>query len=138
MADAPEPESKGWIIKAWRDLEAMRRVTSVKPPLYDVAVYHCQQAAEKAITAFLVHHGKSYNRTHDVGLLVDLAREIDETFESLSDAADLLTPFATQFRYPNLIVRNRTNTERILKKPLRNAQAIYDFVLDHLPKDSKP
>lgn len=27
-------------------------------PFYDIAVYHCQQVAEKAVKAFLVHHAK--------------------------------------------------------------------------------
>jgi len=42
-----------------------------------VAVYHCQQAAEKAVKAFLVHHGKTYERTHDIEVLVS---GCDQTF----------------------------------------------------------
>ena len=57
MADAPVPAAKVWMIKAWRDLETARRVATGEPPFLDVAVYHCQQAAEKAVKAFLVHHG---------------------------------------------------------------------------------
>ncbi len=54
MADAPVPEAKAWMVKAWRDLETARRAGTGEPPFYDVAVYHCQQAAEKAVKAFLV------------------------------------------------------------------------------------
>ena len=42
-------------------------------PFYDVAVYHCQQAAEKAVKAFLVRHGQPYEKTHDIEVLVDIA-----------------------------------------------------------------
>lgn len=69
--------------------------------VYDIAVYHCQQAAKKAVKAFLVHHGKPYEKTHDIEVLVDLASEIDSEFSELTDAADALTPYATGFRYPN-------------------------------------
>jgi HEPN domain-containing protein len=66
MADVRVAEAKAWMIKAWRDLETAHRAAEGAPPLYDVAVYHCQQAAEKAVKAFLVHRGKPYERTHDI------------------------------------------------------------------------
>ncbi|MBI4659108.1 MAG: HEPN domain-containing protein [Verrucomicrobia bacterium] len=66
MADPAASEAKAWMVKAWRDLETARRAAAGQPPFYDVAVYHCQQAAEKAVKAFLVHHGKPYEKTHDI------------------------------------------------------------------------
>ena len=66
MADLAAAEAKAWMVKAWRDLETARRAATGQPPFYDVAVYHCQQAAEKAVKAFLVHHGKPYEKTHDI------------------------------------------------------------------------
>ena len=66
MADAPASEAKAWMVKAWRDLETARRAATGEPPFYDIAVYHCQQAAEKAVKAFLVHHGTPYEKTHDI------------------------------------------------------------------------
>src|ERR1039458_7178777 len=116
MADTPASEAKAWLVKArrdfgtpraaslpeaWRDLETARRAATGEPAFYDIAVYHCQQAAEKAVKAFLVHHGKAYEKTHDIEVLVDLASEIEATFGKLTDAADALTPYATRFRYPN-------------------------------------
>jgi HEPN domain-containing protein len=88
MADAPASAAKAWMVKAWRDLETARRAVTGEPPFYDVAVYHCQQAAEKAVKAFLVHHGKPYEKTHDIEVLADLAGEIDSKFSQLTDAAD--------------------------------------------------
>lgn len=65
-----------------------------------MAAYHCQQAVEKAVKAFLIHHGKPHERTHDIEVLVDLACEIDSTLHRLADAADALTPYATVFALP--------------------------------------
>src|SRR5438045_4916029 len=101
MAEAPASEAKAWMIKAWRDVETARRAATGEPPFYDMAVYHCQQSAEKAVKAFLVHRGKPYEKTHDIEVLTDLAYEIEPGFSQLSDAADALTPYATRFRYPN-------------------------------------
>ena len=137
MADAPVPEAKAWMIKAWRDLETARRVATGEPPFYDVAVYHCQQAAEKAVKAFLVYHGKSHEKTHDIEVLVDLASEIDSGFSRLADAADALTPYATRFRYPNATFAVEPRPAEY-DEAVQHAQAVYDFVLDLLPQNAKP
>ncbi|MCF7763344.1 MAG: HEPN domain-containing protein [Verrucomicrobia bacterium] len=71
MAEVPVPEAKAWMVKAWRDLETARRAVTGEPPFYDVAAYHCQQAAEKAVKAILVHHGRAYEKTHDIEVLVE-------------------------------------------------------------------
>ncbi len=137
MADAPVPEAKAWMIKAWRDLETARRAVTGQPPFYDVAVYHCQQAAEKAVKAFLVHHGKSYEKTHDIEVLVDFACDVDSHFSELADAADALTPYATRFRYPNATFAIEPQPVEC-NEALQNAQTIYDFVLRLLPAESRP
>ena len=43
-----------WIEKAERDLASALRLLDGTPPYLDTAVYHCQQAGEKALKAFLV------------------------------------------------------------------------------------
>ena len=137
MADAPGADTKAWMIKAWRDLETARRAATGQPPFYDVAVYHCQQAAEKAVKAFLVHHGKAYEKTHDIEVLIDLAGEVESSFSKLADAADALTPYATRFRYPNATFAIEPEPGEYAEA-IQHAQSIYDFVLSRLPVDAKP
>lgn len=137
MADAHMPEAKAWLVKSWRDLETARRAVAGAPPLYDVAVYHCQQAAEKAVKAFLVHHGKPYEKTHDIEVLIDLAGEVDAAFSQLADAADALTPYATRFRYPNATFAVEPLPVEY-DEALRHAQAVYDFVFSRLPTVAQP
>ncbi|MHB8521962.1 MAG: HEPN domain-containing protein [Limisphaerales bacterium] len=137
MADATASEAKAWMVKAWRDLETARRAATGEPPFYDIAVYHCQQAAEKAVKAFLVHHGKPYERTHDIEVLVDLACEVDSNFSKLADAADALTPYATRFRYPNATFAVEPLPVEY-DEALQHAKAIYDFVLTLLPSSARP
>ena len=45
-----------WLIKSRHDLRSSQRLFSDRPPLLDTAAYHCQQAAEKALKAFLALH----------------------------------------------------------------------------------
>jgi HEPN domain-containing protein len=137
MADLPASEAKAWMVKAWRDLETARRAAGGEPPFYDVAVYHCQQGAEKAVKAFLVDRCKSYEKTHDIEVLTSLACEVDSSFSKLADAADTLTPYATRFRYPNATFAIEPQPAEY-NEALIHAQRIYDFVLNLLPPEARP
>ena len=137
MADAPASEARAWMVKASRDLETARRSAAGEPPFYDIAVYHCQQAAEKAVKAFLIHHGRPYEKTHDIEVLTDLAGEVDAAFGKLADAADALTPYATRFRYPNATFEVEPLPAEY-SEALQHATAIYDFVGSQLPASVRP
>jgi HEPN domain-containing protein len=137
MADKFIPEAKAWMTKAWRDLETAQRVATGQPPFYDIAVYHCQQSAEKAVKAFLVHQAKAHEKTHDIEVLVDLACEADAKFSELADAADALTPYATRFRYPNATFAIEPQPAEY-EEALQHAKTIYEFVLSRLPADARP
>jgi len=136
MGDA-FPQVKAWMDKAWRDLETARRAVTGQPPFYDVAVYHCQQAAEKAVKAFLVYHSIPFEKTHDIEVLVDLASEVNPSFSQLAEAADALTPYATRFRYPNAIFSIEPQPSEY-EEALKYAQTIYDFVIQLLPAEARP
>ncbi|WP_374237532.1 MULTISPECIES: HEPN domain-containing protein [unclassified Thiocapsa] len=72
MADAAAVLVGAWIAKAERDLaSASPRLLDGTPPYPDTAVYHCQQAGEKALKAFLAAHGRHIRRVHDLVLLID-------------------------------------------------------------------
>jgi len=137
MADELVTEAKAWMVKAWRDLETARRSATGDPPFYDIAVYHCQQAAEKAVKAFLVHNGKPYEKTHDIEVLVDFACEIDPKFSELTEAADCLTPYATRFRYPNATFAVEPEPVEY-NEALQHATTVYEFVLNRLPAIARP
>ena len=52
---------QNWLVKAQHDLLAAKKL-SIEPEIYaDIAIYHCQQSAEKAVKGFLGVAGKSMN-----------------------------------------------------------------------------
>lgn len=61
MADGARP-AQLWLGKAQRDLAAAVRLMAGDPPYADTAVYHCQQAAEKALKGFLAAHDRPPRR----------------------------------------------------------------------------
>ncbi len=100
MVEAKSQEVRQWMQKAEHDLLAAAHVLGLDEPLTDIAVYHCQQAAEKALKAFLVEHDAPFGKTHDLDELVAQCATIAADFSRLSEAAAILTPFAVAFRYP--------------------------------------
>lgn len=69
--------------KAERDLLAAERALSGDVPLRDVAAFHLQQSAEKALKAYLTWHDQPFRRTHDLLFLVGACETLDSGFAKL-------------------------------------------------------
>ena len=93
-------EAKEWIERAELDLRLAERALQIPPVLAGGAAYHAQQAAEKALKAFLAAHDQPFPLTHNLNVLLPLCVALDAGFRQFSTAASSLTPYATQFRYP--------------------------------------
>ena len=129
MDDAVRELVSGWLTKARHDLASARILGSGSSPVLDTAIYHCQQAAEKALKGFLLYHGEPFGKTHDLEVLVKLAAQIDACFSSWQEVAIALTPYATQYRYPG--VADPDSSE--FKRALDHATAFCGFVFSRLP-----
>lgn len=53
MDEAKKELVKSWLAKAQHDLGSAQLLANNANPYFDTAIYHCQQAAEKALKAFL-------------------------------------------------------------------------------------
>ena len=62
-------ETKAWYQKAAQDLRAGDVDLGAQPPLTMDAVFHAQQAAEKAMKGFLTWHSRLFRKTHSLGLV---------------------------------------------------------------------
>ncbi len=99
MDDAKRELVHAWLIKADNDLTTAREIGAITDGPLDTAIYHCQQAAEKAVKGFLAFHDHRLVRSHDVERLVELAEAYEPGFVRWEDAAITLTPYATAYRY---------------------------------------
>lgn len=63
--------------------------------------FHSQQAAEKAIKAFLTFRQIAFRKTHDLSDLGVQCAALDPTLESTLRDAEELTDYASAFRYPD-------------------------------------
>jgi HEPN domain-containing protein len=131
MDDATD-DVKQWLIRSQRDLKVAAVLLKSQESLFDAVVYHCQQAAEKALKAYLTYQRVSFRKTHDLGLLVELCLVSEPRFQCLEDVADVLTPYATEFRYPgNIIEPERHEAE----EALRMAASVVNLVTEALPDE---
>jgi len=100
MADEKLQEVQSWLQKADNDLRGAQVDLAAEPPLIEDALFHCQQAAEKAMKAFLTAHGTTFRKTHDLDELASACEQIDPSLKDVLNPARDLTVFAWEFRYP--------------------------------------
>jgi HEPN domain-containing protein len=131
--DAGEEVAR-WLRKAMHDRSAVQRLHTPGCAELDVIAFHCQQVVEKALKAVLVHHGVSFPRIHDVGVLLDECARIDPRFEDLRDDVEPLTVFAVAFRYPG----PADPTPEKVRFAVEAADRVWAFVIDLLPANTHP
>jgi HEPN domain-containing protein len=69
-------------------------------PNYDSACFHCQQCVEKYFKAFLQEHSVYFPRTHSLTLLLAMCAEVEDSFDSLRNAIEVLEKYSVDIRYP--------------------------------------
>ena len=101
MANEKRHEVQVWLQKAENDLRSAQVDLAADPPLIEDALFHCQQAAEKAMKAFLTAHDTIFRKTHDLDELATVCEKIDASLRAALSPARDLTVFAWEFRYPD-------------------------------------
>ena len=119
----------GWLKKAESDELAMGTLAEVG--VMDAAGFHAQQSAEKRLKALLIYHETEFPFTHNLAKLLRICAETDEHFLSLMQPAEVLTPYAVDFRYDLRF----SPTEEAVTEAVESAQAIKSFVLTRLPEE---
>jgi len=137
MDDTKREWVRSWLTKAHSDLRSARALVALDEPATDTAVYHCQQAAEKALKGYLAFRDRPLERTHDLERLLELATALDPAFARLETRAEILNPYATAFRYPDTPGTQFPSLAEV-NIAIEHAQAIYDFVFAVIPKEARP
>jgi HEPN domain-containing protein len=119
-----------WLQKAESDIKVARYILEIDDPPTDAICFHCQQAIEKYLKAFLTYHEVRVKKTHDLGMLLEMCLEIDKEFEIMDkEKIASLTPFAVEIRYPDEIY---TPTIDESKNALETALKVKEIVFKKL------
>jgi len=124
MDDAHRRLIAGWLAKAEDDLRVARLLIAEENRLNAAGAYHCQQAAEKALKAWLAARNIVFPKTHDLETLLHLCRPREAGFGAYVEQARALPPLATEFRYPGDLFEP---TSGQAKESLQQATEIFDY-----------
>lgn len=122
-----------WLRKADDDLTVAERLLSDEAAFQNAVTFHCQQAAEEYIKAFLVWHEIDFPKTHDLEELLDLAETSNRDFATSLRDVIVLTPYGVELRYPG----DRPDaTPDEAREAVDLARKVRDAVLPLLPAGS--
>ncbi|MES2229635.1 MAG: HEPN domain-containing protein [Pseudomonadota bacterium] len=114
-----------WLQKADHDLETAERALHAGSPITDTAAYHCHQAAEKALKAFLASRFEPLVKTHDLMNLLTRCADADARFADWADRISELSAFGTVLRYPSI---DADPTVSDVAQALQTARLFHEFV----------
>ncbi len=89
---------KQWLAKADEDLLVVERLTDYEIIATSSVCFHCQQAVEKSLKAFLIANGVDIKKTHNIEYLLSECSDIDKDFTDIDPKE--LSDFGVDARYP--------------------------------------
>lgn len=125
-------DTGSWLNKAHMDLKAAAHELTAVPPFTADAVFHAQQAAEKALKGFLAWHDAPFRKTHDLAEVGRQCAGIDPSLESLLMRAAGLTQYAWKFRYPG---EPQEPSLEEAERAIALAREVYEAILSRLPQE---
>ncbi len=92
---------KRWIAKAINDFKIAEHELkqSEKEMVTDAICFHCQQAVEKLLKAYLASKNIDFGKTHNLEFLLELCIKKDNDFKDLN--VGNLSFYAVEIRYPD-------------------------------------
>jgi len=88
-----------WVNKGDSDFIAAKTLAPQKG-VENQTGFHCQQAIEKWLKAYLIKQGEELRKIHDLTALVIDCEKYDPAFQELEPLVEGITDFAVEFRYP--------------------------------------
>ena len=122
-----------WLRKAENDLKAIEYLLPLTDVPTDILCFHCQQAVEKYLKAYLTWMDVRIKKTHDIANILNLCIEKDKDFEELDRIKiSQLTLYAVEIRYP---VENPEPTIEDAKKLYNITKRVKTFIIEKLNKE---
>ena len=115
-----------WLLISEEELKLAKLALEAEEPILIPTVFLTQQAAEKALKAYLSLQKQRIIKTHDLVDLVECCIELDPNFVDLLEEASRLNPYITQCRYPDGCFD--IPDVGTVKKCIEEAEKILDFV----------
>ena len=89
---------KEWIDKANKDIKAVEKLKD-EQDITEIVCFHCQQAVEKYLKAFLIYNGEEIQKTHNIDFLLNKCKKYNNELEKY--IGNSLSDYAVDLRYPD-------------------------------------
>jgi len=127
---------RAWLSKAALDLRAAtHEISAPAEALWGDIMFHAQQAAEKAMKAFLVSRDVPFRKTHNLEELGQRCAVLDPTLVAFVDETVPLTDYAWTFRYP---AEADEPLQQEAEQALETARRFYDPILNRVHPEARP
>lgn len=123
-----------WIAKADHDLGTALITYKHIPKYRDTIAFHCQQAVEKYLKAYILKLGLAFKRTHDVVFLLEQINQIEKIEDHWFKKALELQDFSVEIRYPDQMIEL---TDSDIESAVKSASLFRKFVIDKSGLDIK-
>ncbi|MEA1992785.1 MAG: HEPN domain-containing protein [Euryarchaeota archaeon] len=119
-----------WMQKAENDLKIVEQLIESEDAPADMLCFHCQQAVEKYLKAYLTWVDLRVRKTHDLETILNLCIKKDKKFEKLKKKRiSELTIYATEVRYPEEFIES---TGEDVRESYQMAKEVKIFVIKRL------
>jgi len=109
----------------------------LREEVINIACFHFQQAAEKALKGFLVYNELSPTKEHNLVDLMRLCSKVNDDFKEMRVNAVALNQFYIPTRYPDAPVGSLSSgipSKALAEEALEYAKEIFDFCLDAIER----
>ncbi len=130
-----QADCREWLVRATEDLGAASDLLAWPHPRLRVILFHCQQAAEKALKGFLTWHDRPFAKTHDLRRIGRECINQDPTLDLLLQRAAALTDYASRFRYPG---EPYEPSLQEASTAVQLAREVMAAILERLPREAVP
>lgn len=113
-----------WINVANLDLESAKFLMNMNSIPFQIVCYHCQQAIEKYLKAYLAFNGNEILKTHDLLMLNKKCEEYDNSFKTIYKDCLETSDYAVHTRYP--FYEDLTEGDALLA--IKSAEKVKEFI----------
>ena len=121
-----------WLDKALCDLQAARLLLTYGGDHYNIA-FHCQQAIEKALKAYILIKSDVLVDGHNLTWLCRQAKKYDKGFHQWFDESADLNQCYIETRYPADI--EREYTYKMVRNFYRMAREMYQYIFAEIDRE---
>ncbi len=118
-----------WIQKAEHDLGTAILIFNNIPDYYDTLGFHCQQAVEKFLKAYLTKNSIKFKPRHNLSYLLDLISQYEIIDENMYNKTDKLEQYAVELRYPDVVIYpTKTEIEELVRDTIEIINIIRNWI----------